>query len=219
MPPDALPSCLKPQATVVSFGCPEMPGNVPVTPQTVTDPSVSQVSASVVSTGAAGGVVISPSPSPSCLSAASSIDNLTTPLGELAVGGAAGSVDVTSVSDRKEGEGTDVRCEFWGRGLPLRTCPFLLAAQNLPNDLTVRAALLDMTINQFLKSLGLEHLRDIFQREQVINSRSHRPPRVGGASQRWPADLSSRECLNGVAFFGFRGRSRWTCWQTWVTKS
>lgn len=24
-----------------------------------------------------------------------------------------------------------------------------------------------MTINQFLKSLGLEHLRDIFQREQV----------------------------------------------------
>lgn len=29
------------------------------------------------------------------------------------------------------------------------------------------AALLDMTINQFLKSLGLEHLREIFQREQV----------------------------------------------------
>uniref|UniRef100_A0A8C6WT70 Poly [ADP-ribose] polymerase n=1 Tax=Neogobius melanostomus TaxID=47308 RepID=A0A8C6WT70_9GOBI len=29
------------------------------------------------------------------------------------------------------------------------------------------AALLDMTINQFLKSLGLEHLRDIFQREQI----------------------------------------------------
>uniref|UniRef100_A0A3B3ZP91 Poly [ADP-ribose] polymerase n=1 Tax=Periophthalmus magnuspinnatus TaxID=409849 RepID=A0A3B3ZP91_9GOBI len=28
-------------------------------------------------------------------------------------------------------------------------------------------ALLDMTINQFLKSLGLEHLRDIFQREQI----------------------------------------------------
>lgn len=24
-----------------------------------------------------------------------------------------------------------------------------------------------MTINQFLKSVGLEHLRDIFQREQV----------------------------------------------------
>lgn len=27
--------------------------------------------------------------------------------------------------------------------------------------------MLDMTINQFLKSLGLEHLRDIFQREQI----------------------------------------------------
>lgn len=25
-----------------------------------------------------------------------------------------------------------------------------------------------MTINQFLKSVGLEHLRDIFQREQVL---------------------------------------------------
>lgn len=125
MPPDALPSCLKPQATVVSFGCPDVPKNVLIAPKTIINLSVSQVSASVVSTGAAGGVVISPSPSPSCLSAASSIDNLTTPLGELAVGGAAGSVDVTSVSDRKEGEGTDVRCEFWGRGLPLRTCPFL----------------------------------------------------------------------------------------------
>lgn len=34
--------------------------------------------------------------------------------------------------------------------------------------LYVSAALLDMTINQFLKSLGLEHLRDIFQREQVL---------------------------------------------------
>ncbi|TMS08226.1 Tankyrase-1 [Larimichthys crocea] len=106
MPPDALPSCLKPQATVVS--------------------------ASVVSTGAAGGVVISPSPSPSCLSAASSIDNLTTPLSDITVGGATGPADGASGSDRKEGE-----------------------------------TLLDMTINQFLKSLGLEHLRDIFQREQI----------------------------------------------------
>lgn len=34
--------------------------------------------------------------------------------------------------------------------------------------MTVSAALLDMTISQFLKSLGLEHLRDIFQREQVL---------------------------------------------------
>uniref|UniRef100_A0A4W6BVC5 Poly [ADP-ribose] polymerase n=1 Tax=Lates calcarifer TaxID=8187 RepID=A0A4W6BVC5_LATCA len=83
--------------------------------------SHSQVSASVVSTGASGGVVISPSPSPSCLSAASSIDNLTTPLSDITVAGATGTAD----------------------------------------------ALLDMTINQFLKSLGLEHLRDIFQREQI----------------------------------------------------
>lgn len=44
------------------------------------------------------------------------MDNLTTPLGDLTVGGATGSVDVTSVSDRKEGEGTDMRCEFWGAG-------------------------------------------------------------------------------------------------------
>ncbi|XP_078144517.1 poly [ADP-ribose] polymerase tankyrase-1 [Centroberyx gerrardi] len=106
MPPDALPSCLKPQATVVSAG--------------------------VVSTGATGGVVISPSPSPSCLSAASSIDNLTAPLSDITVGGATGTADGASGSDRKEGE-----------------------------------TLLDMTINQFLKSLGLEHLRDIFQREQI----------------------------------------------------
>ncbi|XP_061656623.1 poly [ADP-ribose] polymerase tankyrase-1 [Syngnathoides biaculeatus] len=107
MPPDALPSCLKPQATVVS--------------------------ASVVTGGATGGVVISPSPSPSsCLSAASSIDNLSTPLGDITVGGATGTADGASGSDRKEGE-----------------------------------TLLDMTINHFLKSLGLEHLRDILQREQI----------------------------------------------------
>uniref|UniRef100_A0A8D3EEH0 Poly [ADP-ribose] polymerase n=1 Tax=Scophthalmus maximus TaxID=52904 RepID=A0A8D3EEH0_SCOMX len=83
MPPDALPSCLKPQ-----------------------------VSASVVSTGAVGGVVISPSPTPSCLSAASSIDNLTTALSDITAG----------------------ECTFRSRG-PV--------------------------------SLGLEHLRDIFQREQI----------------------------------------------------
>uniref|UniRef100_UPI0025AE8597 poly [ADP-ribose] polymerase tankyrase-1 isoform X1 n=1 Tax=Doryrhamphus excisus TaxID=161450 RepID=UPI0025AE8597 len=107
MPPDALPSCLKPQATVVS--------------------------ASVVTAGATGGVVISPSPSPSsCLSAASSIDNLSTPLSDITVGGATGTADGASSSDRKEGD-----------------------------------TLLDMTINQFLKSLGLDHLRDIFQREQI----------------------------------------------------
>ncbi|XP_013857852.1 tankyrase-1 isoform X2 [Austrofundulus limnaeus] len=106
MPPDALPSCLKPQATVVS--------------------------ANVVSTGASGGVVISPTPSPSCLSAASSIDNLNTILNDIAVGGASGTADGATGSDRKEGE-----------------------------------TLLDMTINQFLKSVGLKHLQDIFQREQI----------------------------------------------------
>lgn len=30
--------------------------------------------------------------------------------------------------------------------------------------------MLDMNISQFLKSLGLEHLRDIFEREQVSAS-------------------------------------------------
>ncbi|XP_061887073.1 poly [ADP-ribose] polymerase tankyrase-1 isoform X2 [Entelurus aequoreus] len=107
MPPEALPCCLKPQATVVS--------------------------ASVVTAGATGGMVISPSSSPSsCLSAASSIDNLTMPLGGITVGGATGTADGASSSNRKEGD-----------------------------------TLFDMTINQFLKSLGLEHLRDIFQREQI----------------------------------------------------
>ncbi|XP_047228404.1 poly [ADP-ribose] polymerase tankyrase-1-like isoform X2 [Girardinichthys multiradiatus] len=119
MPPDALPSCLKPQATVLSSH-----------PQSV--------SAGVGSSGAVGGVVISPSlspspsPSPSCLSAASSIDNLTAPLSDIAADGATGVADGASGSDRNEGE-----------------------------------SLLDMTISQFLKSLGLEHLRDIFQREQI----------------------------------------------------
>lgn len=60
----------------------------------------------MVSSGAAGGVVISPSPSPSCLSAASSIDNLTAPLGDIAAAGATGVADGASGSDRKEGECT-----------------------------------------------------------------------------------------------------------------
>ncbi|XP_078070327.1 poly [ADP-ribose] polymerase tankyrase-1 isoform X1 [Mustelus asterias] len=97
MPPEALPSCYKPQATVVS------------------------------------GAVISPASTPSCLSAASSIDNLTGPLAELAVGGASGAADGATGTERKEGEVT----------------------------------VLDMNINQFLKSLGLDHLRDIFEREQI----------------------------------------------------
>uniref|UniRef100_A0A665T026 Poly [ADP-ribose] polymerase n=1 Tax=Echeneis naucrates TaxID=173247 RepID=A0A665T026_ECHNA len=93
MPPDALPSCFKPQATVVSA------------------------------------TVISPASTPSCLSAASSIDNLAGPLTELAAASAAGNsgvADGATGTDRKEGESI-----------------------------------------QFLKSLGLEHLRDIFEREQI----------------------------------------------------
>ncbi|XP_004911093.1 poly [ADP-ribose] polymerase tankyrase-1 isoform X4 [Xenopus tropicalis] len=97
MPPEALPTCFKPQATVVSAS------------------------------------IISPASTPSCLSAASSIDNLTGPLAELAVGGVSNAGDGAAGTERKEGEVTG----------------------------------LDMNINQFLKSLGLEHLRDIFETEQI----------------------------------------------------
>ncbi|KAF6085064.1 tankyrase [Phyllostomus discolor] len=97
MPPEALPTCFKPQATVVSAS------------------------------------LISPASTPSCLSAASSIDNLTVPLAELAVGGASNTGDGAAGTERKEGE----------------------------------VAGLDMNISQFLKSLGLEHLRDIFETEQI----------------------------------------------------
>ncbi|KAM9820432.1 LOW QUALITY PROTEIN: poly [ADP-ribose] polymerase tankyrase-1-like [Neosynchiropus ocellatus] len=128
MPPDALPSCLKPQATVVG----DQVRMLIHQHYSELKPCLPQVSASVVSAGATGGVVISPSPSPSCLSAASSIDNLTTPLSDMSVGGATGMADGASGTDRKDVE-----------------------------------SLLDMTINQFLKSLGLDHLREIFQREQI----------------------------------------------------
>ncbi|XP_066430624.1 poly [ADP-ribose] polymerase tankyrase-1 isoform X2 [Eleutherodactylus coqui] len=97
MPPEALPSCFKPQATVVSAS------------------------------------IISPASTPSCLSAASSIDNLTGPLTDLAAGGSSNAGDGAAGSERKEGEVVG----------------------------------LDMNINQFLKSLGLEHLRDIFETEQI----------------------------------------------------
>ncbi|OXB84069.1 UNVERIFIED_CONTAM: hypothetical protein H355_012187, partial [Colinus virginianus] len=97
MPPEALPTCFKPQATVVSAS------------------------------------LISPASTPSCLSAASSIDNLTGPLAELAVGGASNTGDGAAGTERKEGE----------------------------------VSSLDMNITQFLKSLGLEHLRDIFETEQI----------------------------------------------------
>lgn len=69
MPPEALPTCFKPQATVVSAS------------------------------------LISPASTPSCLSAASSIDNLTVPLAELAVGGASNAGDGAAGTERKEGEG------------------------------------------------------------------------------------------------------------------
>lgn len=73
MPPDALPSCFKPQATVVTAS------------------------------------VISPASTPSCLSAASSIDNLAGPLTELAAAaatsvGSSGVADGATGADRKEGE-------------------------------------------------------------------------------------------------------------------
>ncbi|KAJ6653509.1 hypothetical protein lerEdw1_009181 [Lerista edwardsae] len=97
MPPDALPTCFKPQATVVSAS------------------------------------IISPASTPSCLSAASSIDNLAGPLAELASGGASNAGDGAAGTERKEGEVVG----------------------------------LDMNISQFLKSLGLEHLRDIFETEQI----------------------------------------------------
>ncbi|XP_064833770.1 poly [ADP-ribose] polymerase tankyrase-1 isoform X5 [Oncorhynchus masou masou] len=90
-------------------------------------PQATVVSASVVSTA-----VISPASTPSCLSAASSIDNLAGSLSELTVAGATGPVDGATGSDRKDKE-----------------------------------TVVDMNISQFLKSLGLEHLRDIFQREQI----------------------------------------------------
>lgn len=69
MPPEALPTCFKPQATVVSAA------------------------------------IISPAATPACLSAASSIDNLAGPLGELAVGGASNAGDGAAGTERKEGEG------------------------------------------------------------------------------------------------------------------
>lgn len=80
MPPEALPTCFKPQATVVSAS------------------------------------LISPASTPSCLSAASSIDNLTGPLADLAVGGASNTGDGAAGAERKEGEG-EYTCEclfgFW----------------------------------------------------------------------------------------------------------
>lgn len=80
-----------------------------------------------MSTGAAGGVVISPSPSPSCLSAASSIDNLTTPLSDITVSGATGTADGASASDRKEGESENKMLLFFNH----------VAASENPPDISV----------------------------------------------------------------------------------
>lgn len=45
--------------------------------------------------------------------------------------------------------------------------------------------MLDMNISQFLKSLGLEHLRDIFEREQVIMAFSSKHTFYAGPVTRW----------------------------------
>lgn len=63
---------------------------------------------------------------------------------------------------------------------------------------------LDMNISQFLKSLGLDHLRDIFEREQVSGS-------IPLLNSLWSSELS---CLT----LGF-SRLLWTCWLTWATRS
>uniref|UniRef100_A0A8C7A4H6 Poly [ADP-ribose] polymerase n=1 Tax=Nothoprocta perdicaria TaxID=30464 RepID=A0A8C7A4H6_NOTPE len=88
MPPEALPSCFKPQATVLSAA------------------------------------LVAP---------AVAIDSLAGPLAELAAAAASSAGDGAAGADRKEAE----------------------------------VAGLDMNITQFLKSLGLEHLRDIFETEQI----------------------------------------------------
>lgn len=126
MPPDALPSCFKPQATVVTA------------------------------------TVISPASTPSCLSAASSIDNLAGPLTELAAAaasvGSAGVADGATGADRKEGES-----EYSA----VNDSDMSVAMVADTDSVFPAVTMLDMNISQFLKSLGLEHLRDIFEREQV----------------------------------------------------
>uniref|UniRef100_A0A8C1QIN9 Poly [ADP-ribose] polymerase n=1 Tax=Cyprinus carpio TaxID=7962 RepID=A0A8C1QIN9_CYPCA len=130
MPPDALPSCFKPQATVLSAA------------------------------------LISPASTPSCLSAASSIDNLAGPLCDGASGGATGPADGASGTERKEGD-----------------------------------AVLDMNISQFLKSLGLEHLRDIFEREQITLDVL--------------ADMGHEELKEiGINAYGHRQQGEWLSYKT-----
>lgn len=165
MPPDALPSCFKPQATVVSAS------------------------------------VISPASTPSCLSAASSIDNLAGPLTELAAAAAAsgssGVADGATGADRKEGESKSDASIVLSD--VFRGC----RCERRLNGVLSAVAMLDMNISQFLKSLGLEHLRDIFEREQVS--------RLTGT----PQDEGARRCSDSRPLC----RSPWMCWPTWATRS
>uniref|UniRef100_A0A7N8YPA6 Poly [ADP-ribose] polymerase n=1 Tax=Mastacembelus armatus TaxID=205130 RepID=A0A7N8YPA6_9TELE len=69
--------------------------------------------------------------------------------------------------------GADVNAQDKGGLIPLHNAASYgaddiraLLIDAMPPD-ALPSSLLDMTINQFLKSLGLEHLRDIFQREQI----------------------------------------------------
>ncbi|XP_067908702.1 poly [ADP-ribose] polymerase tankyrase-2 isoform X4 [Heterodontus francisci] len=101
MPPSALPSCYKPQAVVINAS--QTAGSAA--------PSLPSV--------------------PANLSAASSLDNLTTSFPEQTSSSSLCGAEGIASLEKKEVPG------------------------------------IDMTINQFLRNLGLEHLCDIFEREQI----------------------------------------------------
>ncbi|XP_016278272.2 poly [ADP-ribose] polymerase tankyrase-1 isoform X1 [Monodelphis domestica] len=161
MPPEALPTCFKPQATVVSAS------------------------------------LISPASTPSCLSAASSLDNLAGPLAELAVGGTSNAGDGAAGAQRKEGEVTG----------------------------------LDMNISQFLKSLGLEHLRDIFETEQItldvladmgheelkeigINAYGHRHKLIKGVERLLGGQQDEETEVQRVKVTYPRSTKKWQSWDS-----
>ncbi|KAM8971660.1 poly [ADP-ribose] polymerase tankyrase-1 isoform X1 [Sarcophilus harrisii] len=161
MPPEALPTCFKPQATVVSAS------------------------------------LISPASTPSCLSAASSLDNLAGPLAELAVGGTSNAGDGAAGAQRKEGEVTG----------------------------------LDMNISQFLKSLGLEHLRDIFETEQItldvladmgheelkeigINAYGHRHKLIKGVERLLGGQQDEETEAQRVKVTYPRSTKKWQSWDS-----
>ncbi|XP_074815167.1 poly [ADP-ribose] polymerase tankyrase-2 isoform X3 [Natator depressus] len=102
MPPSALPSCYKPQVINVS--------------QT---------------TGSTADCLSSVPSSPSSLSAASSLDNLSGSFSELPSVVGTNSAEGATVLEKKEAPGVD------------------------------------FSINQFVRNLGLEHLSDVFEREQI----------------------------------------------------